>query len=174
MGMMPAYLGTLLTVCISAWNNCEIGTLSSLGIREDLHNVLHGEKKQSSGTWQTWGWSQLSYLILDKLLNFSKPISSSIKTRIVIPTHMTTVKIKRDKKCKASTTVLACKSFLTNDSYFNYEQMQEKVISFSPKMLIKCLLTAKYFIKLWREVKRRRWHGLLMGKKNKHPQQNML
>ena len=39
------------------------------------------KKKQRSGTWQIWGSSQLCYLILDKLLNFSKPIFSSIKMR---------------------------------------------------------------------------------------------
>lgn len=81
MEMMPVYLGTLLTVWIFAWNNSETGTFSSLGIREDLHDVLHREKKQRSGTWQIWGSSQLCYLILDKLLNFSKPIFSSIKMR---------------------------------------------------------------------------------------------
>lgn len=56
MEMMPVYL-----------NNSKTGTLSSLGIREGLHNVLHREKKQRSGTWQTWGSSQVCYLILDKI-----------------------------------------------------------------------------------------------------------
>ena len=34
-------------------------------------------------------------------------------------------------------------------------------------MLIKSLLTAKYFIEVWKEVKRQRLHGPLIEKKNK-------
>lgn len=45
MEMMPAYLGTSLTAWVSTWNNSEIGTLSPLGIREDLHNVQKAKKK---------------------------------------------------------------------------------------------------------------------------------
>lgn len=36
MEMMSAYFGALLTAWLSAWNDTKIGTLSHLGIREDL------------------------------------------------------------------------------------------------------------------------------------------